>query len=177
MSKRQGAKSSRSHAKAHGRKKFPVGVVLFLALAAVVIPGLWLNRSKLVETLNTTQSVETRIHQGTAATVPPTTELGFQKLTGRWLRPDGGYILEIKSVDTSGKMEAAYLNPRPIHVARAEASMNGTTTNVFIELRDVNYPGSTYTLVYEPVNNQLKGIYFQAAMEQTFNVYFVRLQP
>jgi hypothetical protein len=74
-------------------------------------------------------------------------------------------------------MEAAYLNPRPIHVARAEASKNGSATRVFIELRDINYPGSTYDLTYDPVDDRLKGIYFQAAIEQTFDVYFVRLQP
>jgi len=33
---------------------------------------------------------------------------------------------------------------------------------VFIELRDVNYPGSTYSLTYEPASDQLKGIYYQA---------------
>jgi hypothetical protein len=74
-------------------------------------------------------------------------------------------------------MEAAYLNPRPIHVARAEASKYGTATKVFVELRDVNYPGSTYNLTYDPVDDRLRGIYFQAAIEQTFDVYFVRLQP
>ena len=171
------AKSIRSPAAASGGKKLPVGVMVFLALAAVVILGLWLSRSTLLETRNTAQSTETKIQQGTTATVPTTTELDFQKLMGRWLRPDGGYILEVKSVEVRGKMEAAYLNPRPIHVARAEASKNGSATRVFIELRDINYPGSTYDLTYDPVDDRLEGIYFQAAIEQTFDVYFVRLQP
>ena len=72
-------------------------------------------------------------------------------------------------------MEAAYFNPRPIHVARAEASRDGSATKIFVELRDVNYPGSTYTLIYEPTNDQLKGIYFQAALKQQFEVFFERL--
>jgi uncharacterized protein (DUF2147 family) len=116
------------------------------------------------------------------ATNPPasvaTVKPAFEKLKGKWLRPDGGYILEIKSVDaTSGRMEVAYLNPRPISVSKAEASREGTTLKVFIELRDVNYPGSTYTLSYDPTNDQLKGDYFQAALNQTFDVYFTQVLP
>lgn len=73
-------------------------------------------------------------------------------------------------------MEAAYLNPRPIHVGRAEASQKGTTAEVFIELRDEGYPGSTYTLVYDPGQDMLSGIYFQAALGQSFQVNFVRTE-
>jgi hypothetical protein len=74
-------------------------------------------------------------------------------------------------------MNAAYFNPQPINVAKAEALQGGGTVSVFIELRDVNYPGSTYNLTYDPANDSLKGIYFQAAIKQTFDVYFIRLQP
>src|SRR5262245_32342925 len=38
-------------------------------------------------------------------------ESGFRALHGRWLRPDGGYILDIRDVDAHGKIDAAYLNP------------------------------------------------------------------
>jgi uncharacterized protein (DUF2147 family) len=101
---------------------------------------------------------------------------GFGVLQGRWQRPDGGYVIEIKNIDRVGKMEAAYFNPRPIHVAKADAARDGKTTKVFIELRDVNYPGSTYHLTYDPKNDQLKGTYFQAALKQTFEVVFDRLK-
>ena len=144
-------------------------------LAAVAALGIWLIGSKLADTPSAGQPAQTSIPQETAATVAPMAELEFQKLVGRWLRPDGGYVLEIRSVDTGGKMEAAYFNPRPIHVARAEASRDGSATKIFVELRDVNYPGSTYTLMYEPMNDQLKGIYFQAALKQQFEVFFERL--
>lgn len=110
------------------------------------------------------------------ASTPSQPEAGFQKLVGRWLRPDGGYVLEISGVDTAGKATAAYLNPRPINVARAEASRDGTFTKLFVELRDVNYPGSTYTLTYEPKLDQLQGIYFQAALQQQFDVVFERMK-
>jgi hypothetical protein len=101
---------------------------------------------------------------------------GFQVLKGRWQRPDGGYVIEIKNIDRVGKMEAAYFNPRPIHVAKADAARDGQMTKVFMELRDINYPGSTYNLTYDPKSDQLKGTYFQAVLKQTFDVVFDRLK-
>jgi hypothetical protein len=100
----------------------------------------------------------------------------FAPLKGRWMRPDGGYVIEIKAIDANGKMVAAYFNPRPINVSRAEASREGAALRVFVELRDVNYPGATYTLTYDPGGDQLKGVYFQPALQQSFDVVFVRLK-
>src|SRR6266850_6058985 len=68
---------------------------------------------------------------------------GFEMLEGRWQRPDGGYIVEIRGVDSSGKIDAVYLNPTPINVARADATRDGSTLQVFVELRAPNYPGSS----------------------------------
>jgi len=101
----------------------------------------------------------------------------FQKLQGRWQRTDGGYIIDIRGVDAAGKLTAAYFNPRPINVAKAEASMGGDTLRVFIELRDVNYPGSTYQLTYEVAADRLKGTYYQAALRESYDVDFARLKP
>ena len=100
----------------------------------------------------------------------------FGRLKGRWLRPDGGYVLEIRDVDAGGTIEAAYLNPRPINVARAEATRDGSVLKILVELRAPGYPGSTYTLTYDPQQDQLRGIYFQAVEQQNFNVYFVRMK-
>jgi hypothetical protein len=47
---------------------------------------------------------------------------------------------------------------------------------VFVELRDVNYPGSKYSLRYDPAADSLKGFYFQAIEKQTFPVEFIRQQ-
>jgi hypothetical protein len=99
----------------------------------------------------------------------------FQKLLGQWQRPDGGYVIDIMKIDAKGKMEAGYYNPRSIHVARAEAAEEGATIAIFIELNDVNYPGSTYTLRYDPANDQLHGVYYQAALQQSFEVTFIRM--
>jgi hypothetical protein len=99
-----------------------------------------------------------------------------QRLVGNWLRPDGGYVLGILKVDPSGRVEAAYANPRPIHVARAVASSTGNTMKLFVELQDVGYPGSTYDLTYDPNDDSMKGIYFQAQIQQRFDVVFVRMK-
>ena len=99
----------------------------------------------------------------------------FDKLKGRWLRAEGSYIIEVRSVEASGKMNAAYFNPRPINVAKAEAMKAGEDLNVFVELRDVNYPGSTYTLTYQPSTDRLVGTYFHAVSGQNMDVEFSRL--
>jgi hypothetical protein len=83
---------------------------------------------------------------------------------------------EIRAVDASGKIDALYLNPRPINIAKAEATRDGAKLNVLVELRAPNYPGSTYTLVYDREQDQLRGTYFQAALGQSFDVYFVRMK-
>ena len=101
---------------------------------------------------------------------------GVQQLKGKWLRPDGGYVIEVRNVEDGGTMDVAYFKPRPITVSKAETSQEGATTKVFLELRDVNYRGSTYTLRYDPASDQLKGVYDQAALQQRFAVVFVRMK-
>ena len=99
-----------------------------------------------------------------------------RSLQGRWTRPDGGYVLEIRSVAADGKLDAAYFNPRPIHVAAARASRAGSTIQVYIELRDENYPGSTYNLRFDPGSDRLSGDYYQAVARQRYPIYFVRMK-
>ncbi len=100
----------------------------------------------------------------------------FRPLVGRWQRTDGGYIIEIRSIDTDGKIKAGYFNPRPINVSRAQAAMYKDHIKVEVELRDVGYPGSTYTLVYAPEKDSLLGYYYHAASGQRFDVLFVRMK-
>lgn len=103
-------------------------------------------------------------------------KLNYDRLKGRWQRPNGGYVIDINEVDADGKMAAAYFNPRPVNVSRAEATLDGNTLKVFIELRDINYPGATYHLTYDPGSDQLHGIYFQPALQRSFQVFFVRMK-
>ena len=98
----------------------------------------------------------------------------FQRLEGRWVRPDGGYILELRGIKKDGSVTAAYYNPRPIKVYRAGLSWKEGRINVVVELRDINYPGSTYNLQYDAATDRLKGTYFQAVEKRTFNIEFLR---
>ena len=70
----------------------------------------------------------------------PTAKIDEQRLLGHWLRPDGGYVLELKEISRDGTLKAAYFNPRPINVAKAALSRKDGWLTIFIELRDVNYP-------------------------------------
>jgi len=100
----------------------------------------------------------------------------FKPLIGRWQRTDGGYVIEIRSIAPDGKMAARYFNPSPIHVSRAEASKDKEHIKVEVELRDVGYPGSNYTLVYVPEKDALLGYYYHAVSRQYFDVLFVRMK-
>lgn len=97
-----------------------------------------------------------------------------ERLIGRWLRPDGGYILEIRSAAFDGKLEAGYFNPNPIHVARAEWQTKDGRLIVFVELRDINYPGSTYALEFLEADDRLVGTYYQAVEGVNYDVEFSR---
>lgn len=104
----------------------------------------------------------------------PVSENNSQLLTGKWLRQDGGYILEISDPADGGKLTAAYFNPRPVNVSRAAWRFGGGRLQVFIELTDTGYPGATYILHLDEENDQLIGEYTQPAAEQTFEVVFMR---
>ena len=172
--KRKKGPNEKAKTEASSRRKRAFAVAVFLALAVVVALLVLLFQAKRGD-------METGA-QGTRAGTPSRAEPSaqtlddFQKLIGRWLRPDGGYILEIRGVDNQGGLDASYLNPRPIRVSRAEASKDGSATKVFIELRDVGYPGSTYNLIYDPAQEALLGIYYQAHIGQSFEVVFVRMK-
>ena len=98
----------------------------------------------------------------------------YERLVGKWVRPDGGYILELWDIKKDGSVSAAYYNSRPIKVFSAKWSRKDGKINLFVELRDINYPGSKYNLQYDPKSDRLKGTYFQAVEKQTFNIEFVR---
>jgi hypothetical protein len=96
------------------------------------------------------------------------------RLVGRWQRTDGGYVLEVRGVAADSSVEVGYFNPKPIHVASARAT-GRDGLGLFVELRDAGYPGSTYDLSYAPGPDRLLGIYFQAAIGQSFDVEFRKL--
>jgi hypothetical protein len=101
-------------------------------------------------------------------------QIGEDLLRGRWVRPDGGYVIEVRDAQAGGRLEAAYFNPRSINVSRAEWHRADDGLHVFVELRGVNYPGATYQLRYLQAKDQLVGGYFQPLHQQTFPVHFLR---
>jgi len=162
--------NGKSRAQVAKQPRFARGITVLLTVGVITAAAFFLLHGKQTGA----QSPSPPVTKESSAT--PETKVGFDRLKGRWLRPDGGYVIEIREIDNRGKMVVAYFNPRPINVSRAEAAQEGTTTKVCIELRDTNYPGSTYTLTYDPQSDQLKGVYFQAALQQSFEVVFVRLK-
>ena len=100
----------------------------------------------------------------------------FEVLKGKWVRPDGGYVIAISGVAADGKLDATYANPRPLPFAVAQAQRDEKRLKVFLELRAGGYNGSTYSLVHDPVHDVLRGVYFQAVSGQRYDVQFARMK-
>ena len=110
----------------------------------------------------------------TAATTVKTGGTEQQKLKGRWMRSDGDYIIEVFEAMGDGTLKAAYYNPNPINVEKGEWIIEQEKLFMQIILRDVNYPGSAYTLQYVPEDAALAGNYFQAVEGINYDVVFTR---
>jgi len=155
------------------RRVFYMVLMIFIC-AAIVGAGGWLFCNKSGMRIDPKPEDSNAQTSGREA-VQTVSADNFQNLFGRWIRPDGGYILEIRNVDSNGLLEAAYFNPRPIHVSQARLTFVNKEPQVFIELRDVGYPGATYALTYHPEQDVLAGLYYQPTAGQSFEVIFVRM--
>jgi len=138
------------------------------------------NKLRLIAMLlvlfNVAVSGHSLTHAAAADTSQSVRKADKQVVHGRWVRSDGGYVLELKGFGKGGSLQAAYFNPRPINVSRAELGRKDGRITVFVELRDRNYPGSTYNLHYDPKTDRLIGTYFQAVERQLFEVEFERIK-
>lgn len=97
-----------------------------------------------------------------------------KELEGSWLRSDGPYTIEVIEIQPEGKLLAKYFNPNPINVGRAGWRIQNEDFQIYVELRDENYPGSIYQLALDEKTNTLIGTYYQAVARQTFEVYFTK---
>ena len=97
-------------------------------------------------------------------------------LAGSWVRTDGSYVIHVENVAEDGRLTAKYYNPSPINVSRSEWSKDAGTIKLFVELRDINYPGSKYLLNYLPDDDILAGDYYQAVQGITLYVEFKRIE-
>ena len=95
-------------------------------------------------------------------------------LAGDWVRTDAPYRIQISELSDGGVMKAGYFNPNSINVSKASWALTDGLLRIYIELRDENYPGSNYTLIYYPEKDLLAGQYFQAIERVTYDVGFMR---
>jgi hypothetical protein len=146
-------------------------IVGLTALVAVAVVAWILIQEKLISGPTEPEpSAQSQTH-----TAPVSDPRRYDMLLGRWQRPDGGYMIEISQVKPDGTLSAAYYNPRPINVSKARLQGKDLPIRIFIELNDVGYPGATYSLTYGRQNDVLKGVYYQPAVAQSFDVFFVRI--
>lgn len=104
----------------------------------------------------------------------PAVQQDYGVLAGEWQRTDGSYVVKVSKVQTDGKATVEYFNPKPIHVEKAEISTQENLIKLFIQLQDTGYEGSTYTLYYYAEKDALAGFYYQAPMDRTYKVIFMR---
>ncbi|MHC4679205.1 MAG: hypothetical protein ACYTEK_10950 [Planctomycetota bacterium] len=162
------------------RSRLNIFVVFMVASALIAIAAvvcsvfLWrMNASDSSESASPSSSnLESVSHTEAIAEL-----VNMQKLVGRWLRTDSPYVIEIREVSPDGTLRAGYYNPQPINVSAAKAKSKNGITEVFVELSDAGYPGSRYTLNYDPQDDVLEGTYFQATFQQNYNITFVRMPP
>ena len=98
----------------------------------------------------------------------------YEILKGEWIRPDGGYVLKINKINEDGFVDAQYLNPKSIRIQNARISLWNEYLKLVIEFDDTGYEGSTYTLYYYHEKDAIAGFYYQAQLNQTFKVVFIR---
>jgi hypothetical protein len=97
------------------------------------------------------------------------------RLVGEWTRTDAPYQIKITELLDDGTMKAGYFNPKSINVGTAMWAFADGVLKIHIELRDENYPGSNYNLIYDPERDLLAGKYFQAVERVTYDVGFTRV--
>jgi len=101
-------------------------------------------------------------------------KVDYNIIAGEWQRTDGGYLIKISDVLADGQVKVEYFNPRPIHIAQAAISTQKELVKLFVQFQDKGYEGSTYTLFYYAEKDALVGFYYQAGMDRTFEVIFLR---
>jgi hypothetical protein len=139
---------------------FLARILVTLVLMAGVFPGLAV--------------AETTAPAAEAEPPPTAVSTDFDSLVGLWVRPDGGYMVAIRGVEANGKLDAVYANPQQLPFASAQAENTADGIEVHLELQAGGYNGSTYTLAYDPERDILRGVYFQAVAQQSYEVYFQR---
>jgi hypothetical protein len=119
-------KNTDKRSKAKNGKPSRIAIVL-VTLGVMIFSGLVLSCGK-----NTEQDTTKDQATSSESNAPGHPQRDLKKLVGRWLRPDGGYVIEIQDVRHNGGLDAGYFNPRPINVSQANASLKGDALEVFV---------------------------------------------
>ena len=154
------------------RRRHLTIMVIWTALLIVAVVVLW-GRLFLTDEPAPDGPRQIQADERSAETHTPAV---LTRLVGRWRRPDGVYILNIKAVHDDGKIDATYLNPRPIHVSKAQVITKGGHVIVAVTLQDLGYPGNMYTLTYDSHADRLEGVYHHRGLGKQFDVTFSRLR-
>jgi len=176
MGSTKAGRETKPNRKSKKRKKMPAKSLMLVGIVAAVVCGVFLLNRYDNQTDRSPALKDAKPSRPSVINESPAQNT-FIKLLGRWQRPDGGYVIDISSINADGSLEAAYFNPRPINVSQASAATKEGRINIFIELRDVGYPGARYSLIYNPQSDTLKGLYYQPSVEQSFEVVFARMNP
>jgi hypothetical protein len=126
------------------------------------------------ETADSTVPTEVTAPANEPVAQQPATTADKNLLAGDWTRTDAPYQIKISELLEDGSMQVGYYNPKSIHVGKANWSSADGLLKIYVELRDENYPGSNYTLIYYPDKDLLAGKYFQAVEGTTYDVGFER---
>ena len=103
-----------------------------------------------------------------------TAEFAYDIIAGEWQRADADYIINISNVQADGQVMVEYFNPRSIHIDQSIISTQNKLITLFVRFQDKGYEGSTYTLFYYAEKDALVGFYYQAVVDQTYEVIFSR---
>ena len=123
---------------------------------------------------NVRESIQSSIDSGAFEPPESAQQQNYNLLGGDWIRADGGYTLILRDISSNGTLKASYFNPKEIHVGKSSWSFENNNIIVTVELKDINYPGSTYTLKYYQNEDKLAGNYFQAVEGANYDVMFTR---
>jgi len=151
--------------KSSNKRLLAAGIIA--AMVTLVAIVLWWQGDRIFPASNSDTTI--REHNLQSISPDPTT------LIGQWIRQDGGYVIRIESFIAPDKLTASYFNPNPIHVSQASYNVTDGKLGVFVQLQDTGYPGCTYKLTYDAANGALVGEYYQAAMNETYQIAFARV--
>ena len=152
------------------------GIFVLALLCVALVLASWLQNKDMAAASSLAPQQQSADQPPVAASQDLLPDAERQKLIGRWRRSDANYVLEINRVAPDGQIDAAYLNPKPIHVSKAIATSESGKVKIMIELRDRLYPGSYYTLTYDSGDDRLSGVYHHLGVNQEYDVVFMRME-